>query len=215
MNGAAGRLPIVVLISGQGSNLRVIAEQARAGALPVEIRAVISDRTDAPGLAWAAAAGLATAVVAAREFPEREAFDAALAAEVERHAPGLVVLAGFMRVLGADFVNRYAGRLLNIHPSLLPAFPGLHTHERALAAGCKLAGATVHFVTAELDHGPILAQAAVPVLPEDTPETLSARVLRQEHRLYPMALRWCVEDALELREGIVRHRGGVPQLLTD
>ena len=203
MNGAAGRLPIVVLISGQGSNLRVIAEQARAGALPVEIRAVISDRTDAPGLAWAAAAGLATAVVAAREFPEREAFDAALAAEVERHAPGLVVLAGFMRVLGADFVNRYAGRLLNIHPSLLPKHRGLHTHRRALEAGERVHGASVHFVTPELDGGPVVLQARVPVRDDDDEARLAARVLAQEHIIYPECIGWFAAGRLACRDGRV------------
>ncbi len=206
---------IVILISGRGSNMEAIVEACAREGWPAEVVAVLSNRPEAAGLAWAGARGIATAAVDHRAHAGREAFDAALAAAIDAHRPDWVVLAGFMRILTPGFVARYAGRLLNIHPSLLPAFPGLHTHERALAAGCKLAGATVHFVTAELDHGPILAQAAVPVLPEDTPETLSARVLRQEHRLYPMALRWCVEDALELREGIVRHRGGVPQLLTD
>ncbi len=125
----------------------------------------------------------------------------------------MVALAGFLRILTPGFVARYAGRLLNIHPSLLPAFPGLHTHERALAAGCKLAGATVHIVTAELDFGPIIAQAAVPVLPDDTPATLAARVLAREHLLYPLALRWWIDGALELRDGVVRHRGGAAQML--
>ncbi|HWH73548.1 MAG TPA: phosphoribosylglycinamide formyltransferase [Methylibium sp.] len=206
---------IVILISGRGSNMEAIVQAYAREGWPAEIVAVLSNRPEAGGLAWAGARGIATGAVDHRAHAGREAFDAALAAAIDAHRPDWVVLAGFMRILTPGFVERYAGRLLNIHPSLLPAFPGLHTHERALAAGCKLAGATVHFVTAELDHGPIVAQAMVPVLPEDTPDALAARVLQQEHRLYPMALRWCVEDALELREGVVRHRGGAPQLLTD
>ncbi|HSV71123.1 MAG TPA: phosphoribosylglycinamide formyltransferase [Methylibium sp.] len=204
---------IVILISGRGSNMEAIVEACTREGWPAEVVAVLSNRPEAAGLAWAAARGIATAAVDHRAHGGREPFDAALAAAIDAHRPDLLVLAGFMRILTPGFVEHYAGRLLNIHPSLLPAFPGLHTHERALAAGCKLAGATVHFVTAELDHGPIVAQAMVPVLPEDTPDTLAARVLRQEHRLYPMALRWCVEEALELREGVVRHRGGAPQLM--
>lgn len=204
---------IVILISGRGSNMEAIVEACARERWPAEVVAVLSNRPDAAGLAWAAARGIATASVDHRAHAGREAFDAALAAAIDQHRPDWLVLAGFMRILTPGFVARYEGRLLNIHPSLLPAFPGLHTHERALEAGCKLAGATVHFVTAELDHGPIVAQAAVPVLPDDTPDTLAARVLKQEHRLYPMALRWCVEDAIELRDGVVRHRGGAAQLL--
>ena len=203
MNAAAGRLPIVVLISGNGSNLRAIAEQARAGALPVEIRAVISDRAGAPGLAWAAAAGLETVVVPAREFADREAFDVALAAEVERHAPGLVVLAGFMRVLGAGFVARYAGRLLNIHPSLLPKHRGLHTHRRALEAGDRVHGASVHFVTRELDGGPVVLQVRVPVRDDDDEARLAARVLAEEHRIYPECIGWFATGRLACRDGRV------------
>jgi len=203
MSGAAGRLPIVVLISGHGSNLRAIAEQARAGTLPVEIRAVISDRADAPGLAWAAAAGLGTAVVSARAFPQRADFDAALAVEIERHAPGLVVLAGFMRVLGAEFVDRYAGRLLNIHPSLLPKHRGLHTHRRALEAGDRVHGASVHFVTRELDGGPVVIQARVPVRDDDDEARLAARVLAQEHRIYPECIGWFAAGRLACRDGRV------------
>jgi phosphoribosylglycinamide formyltransferase-1 len=214
MSVAADRLPIVVLISGNGSNLRAIARQAESGALPVEIRAVVSDRADAAGLAWAADHGLHTVVVPARAFQDRADFDAALAAEVERHAPGLVVLAGFMRVLGAGFVDRYAGRLLNIHPSLLPAFPGLHTHRRAIAAGCKCAGATVHFVTTELDHGPIVAQSVVPVLDGDDEDALAERVLATEHVIFPLAVRWFVEGRLALdADGRVRQLDGESQLL--
>ena len=179
----------------------------------IDLRAVVSDRADAPGLAWAAAAGLATVVVSPREFAGRAAFDRGLAAVVDRYQPGLVVLAGFMRILGADFVDRYAGRLLNIHPSLLPAFSGLHTHRRALEAGCKVAGATVHFVTDALDHGPIIVQAAVPVLPGDDEATLAARVLEREHVIYPRAVRWCVEGSLRVDNGIVTHARGEPQYL--
>lgn len=184
---------IVILISGTGSNMAAIvtcAEQEgwarRHGA---RVAAVISNRADAAGLAWAQARGIATAVVDHKAYASREAFDAALAQVVDAHAPALVVLAGFMRILTPGFVQRYAGRMVNIHPSLLPAFPGLDTHQRAIDAGCKLAGATVHEVTPELDHGPILAQAAVPVLPGDTRQTLAARVLSQEHLIYPRAVR--------------------------
>ncbi len=183
---------IVILISGSGSNMAAIVRRAqqanwesRHGA---RVAAVISNKADARGLVFAKAQGLATAVLDHKAYPSREDFDAALMQEIDRHAPALVVLAGFMRILTPGFVQHYAGRLLNIHPSLLPAFPGLHTHERAIEAGCKFAGATVHQVTAELDHGPILAQAVVPVLPDDTPDTLAARVLTQEHRIYPQAV---------------------------
>ncbi len=177
---------IVILISGRGSNL-----QALLGArLPCRIAAVISNRADATGLELAKQRGIATAVISHRDHPDRESFDAALATEIDRHQADLVVLAGFMRILTAGFVHRYAGRLINIHPSLLPAYPGIDTHERALQDGVKIHGCTVHFVTDELDHGPIIIQAAVPVLDGDTPETLAARVLREEHRIYPQAVRW-------------------------
>ena len=187
---------IVILISGAGSNMAAIvraAEREHWAAVPprglgARVAAVISNRPDAAGLALAQAAGIATAVVDHRAHPSREAFDTALAAAIEPHAPTLVVLAGFMRILTPGFVAHYAGRLVNIHPSLLPAFPGLHTHQRAIDEGCKLAGATVHQVTAELDHGHILAQAAVPVLPGDTADALAARVLTQEHIIYPRAV---------------------------
>jgi phosphoribosylglycinamide formyltransferase-1 len=200
---------LVVLISGRGSNMQALVEAK----LPAHVAAVISNRGDAAGLRYATERGIATAVVDHRRYPSREAFDAALAAAIDAHAPDLVVLAGFMRVLTPAFVERYAGRLLNIHPSLLPAFPGLDTHVRALAAGVKIHGATVHFVTAALDHGPIVVQAAVPVLPSDDAETLAARVLEQEHRIYPLAVRWFLAGALELREGVVRVRGGAAQLV--
>lgn len=204
---------IVILISGRGSNMVSLVEACEREGWEARIAAVVSNRPEAGGLAWAAGRGIVTAVVDHRLHGGRDSFDAALAAAIDVHAPDLVVLAGFMRILTPAFVARFEGRLLNIHPSLLPAFPGLHTHERALQAGCKLAGATVHFVTAELDHGPIVAQAVVPVIPGDTPDTLAARVLAREHLLYPLAVRWWVEGALEIDQGIVRHRTGAPQLL--
>ncbi|HMT64878.1 MAG TPA: phosphoribosylglycinamide formyltransferase [Ottowia sp.] len=183
---------IVILISGTGSNMAALVRAAEredwAGRLDARIAAVISNRPGARGLQTARDAGIATAVVDHQAFDGREAFDAALMAEIDRHAPSLVLLAGFMRILTPGFVAHYAGRLINIHPSLLPAFPGLHTHQRALDEGCKLAGATVHHVTAELDHGRILEQAAVPVLPGDSADTLAARVLTQEHLIYPRAV---------------------------
>jgi phosphoribosylglycinamide formyltransferase-1 len=183
---------IVILISGGGSNMAAIVGAARtrdwAGRLDARIAAVLSNRADAGGLAFAREQGIATAVVDHKAYPSREAFDAALAGQVDVHQPTLVVLAGFMRILTPGFVARYAGRLVNIHPSLLPAFPGLHTHRRAIEAGCKVAGASVHLVTAELDHGPILDQAVVPLLPDDTEQSLAERVLTQEHLIYPRAI---------------------------
>ena len=183
---------IVILISGSGSNMAAIVRRAQterwADRQGVQVAAVISNKADAKGFVFAREQGIATAVLDHKAYPSREAFDAALVQEIDRFDPALVVLAGFMRILTPGFVAHYAGRLLNIHPSLLPAFPGLHTHERAIEAGCKFAGATVHEVTAELDHGPILAQAVVPVLPDDTADTLAARVLTQEHRIYPQAV---------------------------
>ncbi len=183
---------IVILISGSGSNMAAIvraAEQERwATRLNARVAAVLSNRADAKGLLFAKEQGIATGVLDHKAFASRDAFDAALRQEIDRFSPDLVVLAGFMRILTAGFVAHYAGKLLNIHPSLLPAFPGLHTHQRAIDAGCRFAGATVHQVTAELDHGEILAQAVVPVLPDDTAETLAARVLTQEHLIYPRAL---------------------------
>lgn len=177
------------------------------------VGAVISNRADAAGLALAAARGIPTAVVEHRSYGSREAFDAALAAEVERYQPRAVALGGFMRVLTPAFVARFRGRLLNIHPSLLPAFPGLHTHERALAAGVKLHGCTVHFVSEELDHGPIVAQAAVPVRAGDDAATLAARVLVQEHVVYPRAVRWLLDGKLELKNGVVHVKGTDAQAL--
>jgi phosphoribosylglycinamide formyltransferase-1 len=204
---------IVILISGRGSNLRSIVEACRAEAWPARVVAVISNRADAAGLEYAAREGIATEVVDHHAFAERAAFDAALAQAVDRHAPDVVALAGFMRILGAAFVARYAGRIVNVHPSLLPAFTGLDTHRRAIEAGCKLAGATVHFVTPALDHGPIIAQAVVPVLAGDDVAALAARVLAREHVLYPRALRWLVEDALRVERGIVTQTRGESQLL--
>jgi phosphoribosylglycinamide formyltransferase-1 len=198
---------VVVLISGRGSNMSALIE---AG-LPVG--AVISNRADAAGLAVAAARGIPTKVVDHRSYPSREAFDAALAAEVERSSPRAVALAGFMRVLTPAFVARFRGRLLNIHPSLLPAFPGLHTHERALAAGVKLHGCTVHLVSEELDHGPIVAQAAVRVHAGDDPASLAARVLAQEHVIYPRAVRWLLDGKLDLKDGVVQVKGNDAQAL--
>ncbi len=204
---------IVILVSGRGSNADAIVQACAAEAWPARVVALVSNRPGAAALQAAAGQGIATAVVDHTCFDGREAFDAALARVIDGFAPTLVVLAGFMRILTDGFVAHYAGRLLNIHPSLLPAFPGLHTHRRALEAGCKLAGATVHFVTPALDHGPIVAQAAVPVRPGDTPETLSARVLQAEHRLYPLAVRWFVEGRLRIDGGVVHHADGAPQLL--
>jgi phosphoribosylglycinamide formyltransferase-1 len=184
----------VVLISGRGSNMEALL---RAG-LPIDFVAVISNTPDAQGLAIARSLGATSAVVDHRAFPDRASFDAALAAEIDCHAPDLVILAGFMRVLTEGFVRRYSGRMINIHPALLPAFPGLHTHRKALAAGVKLHGCTVHFVTPEVDVGPIIVQAAVPVLPDDTESSLAARVLAQEHRIYPMALNWIAQGRVSL-----------------
>ena len=194
---------IVVLISGRGSNMEAVVRAK----LPAEIAAVISNRADAAGLGFAAQAGVSTQVADEREFSSREAFEGALAKAIDMHSPDLVALAGFMRVLGADFVRRYSGRMLNIHPSLLPAFPGLHTHRRALQEGVKLHGCTVHFVTPQVDHGPIVAQAAVPVRVGDNEAMLAARVLRQEHRIYPLAIRWFVEGRLVVDNGLVRVNG--------
>ena len=202
---------IVILISGRGSNMEALVRACAAQAWPARIEAVLSNRPDAPGLAFASRAGIATAVVDHRAHGSREAFDAALEQAVQAFRPDLVVLAGFMRVLGPAFVARFEGRLLNVHPSLLPAFPGLHTHRRALEAGCHVTGATVHLVTAELDCGPIVIQSAVPVRPGDDEQALAQRVLATEHVIYPLAVRWFVEGALDVSGGRVRHRAGEPQ----
>lgn len=204
---------IVILVSGRGSNLASILSTAAEEAWPAKVVAVICNRPDAPALALAAIQGIPTAVVDHTAFADRAAFDAALADRIDAHAPDWLVLAGFMRILTPEFVRRYEGRMVNIHPSLLPAFTGLHTHRRAIEAGCKLAGATVHFVTAELDHGPIVAQAVVRVMPGDDEASLGARVLAAEHRLYPRALRWCVEGRVEQVGGVVRQLDGEAQLI--
>ena len=200
-------MALVVLISGRGSNMRALVE---AG-LPVT--AVISNAADAQGLEFARARGIATRVVEHRKFASRDAFDDALAREIDAFQPRLVALAGFMRVLGVAFVKRYEGRLLNIHPALLPSFPGLDTHARALAAGVKVHGCTVHFVTAEVDHGPIVIQAAVRVLAGDTGDALAARVLAQEHIIYPRAVRWFLDGRLLLQNGVVTVKGNDAQLV--
>ena len=186
---------IVILISGRGSNMEAIVRAQIPG---LRVAAVISNKADAAGLAFAAERGIATAVVAHRDFASRDAFDAALRQAIDGFAPDAVILAGFMRVLGEDFVTHYHGRLINIHPSLLPAFAGLHTHRRALAEGVRVHGATVHFVTPTLDSGPIIVQAVVPVLADDDEERLAARVLAQEHRIFPQALRWWAADRMRL-----------------
>ncbi len=192
---------IVILISGRGSNLQALLEAK----LPCRIAAVISNRADAEGLEIARAHGIPTAVLSHRDYPDRESFDAALAARIDEYQPNFVVLAGFMRILTGGFVDRYYGRLINIHPSLLPAYGGLDTHARALQDGVKIHGCTVHFVTSDLDHGPIIIQAAVPVMHSDTEQTLAARVLHEEHRIYPQALRWLCCGQIELsEEGKVR-----------
>ena len=194
---------VVVLLSGRGSNFRAIAEAQ----LPIELAAVISNRPQAAGLDYARERGIPAVALDHTEYPDREAFDALLAEEIERHRPDLVVLAGYLRILSPAFIARFEGRLLNIHPSLLPMFPGLKTHERALAEGVKVHGCTVHFVTADLDHGPIVIQAAVPVRADDTPDALAARVLQQEHRIYPQAIRWFAEGRLEIHHGRVNLKG--------
>ncbi len=195
---------IVILISGRGSNLEALIAARDAGRLPVNIAAVISNRPDAQGLETAARAGIVAHYIDHKAFAERDRFDAALAECIDGFAPDLVVLAGFMRILSDGFVRHYSGRLMNIHPSLLPCFPGLHTHRQALREGVRIHGCTVHFVTPALDHGPIIVQAAVPVLDGDDEATLAARVLVQEHRIYPQAVRWFVEDRLRLDDGRVR-----------
>lgn len=204
---------IVILISGRGSNMEAIVDACAAERWPATVAAVISNRPEARGLQFAASRGIAVEAVDHKQHETREAFDAELARVIDKYTPDLVVLAGFMRILTARFVEHYAGRMINIHPSLLPAFPGLHTHRRAIEAGCKLAGATVHYVTTELDHGPIVIQAVEPVRPDDTEDTLSQRILTKEHVIYPRAVRWIVSGELEVRDGIVTHRAGESQLL--
>jgi phosphoribosylglycinamide formyltransferase-1 len=204
---------IVILLSGRGSNMQAIHARCVQQGWPAQVVAVLSNRADAGGLAYARSHGIATSVVDHCTFANREAFDAALADAVDAHAPDLLVLGGFMRILGAAFVRRYEGRFLNVHPSLLPAFPGLHTHRRALEAGCKAAGATVHFVTPELDHGPIVMQSVVPVRSDDDEHSLARRVLATEHVIYPQAVRWFVEGRLAIDGGRVRQLDGASQLM--
>ena len=200
-------MSVVVLISGRGSNLEALLRAA------IPVSAVISNVAGAGGLAIASARAITAIVVRHGDFPSREAFEAALAVQIDRFAPRLVVYAGFMRIVTAGLVGRYAGRILNVHPSLLPAFTGLHTHERALAAGVKVHGCTVHVVTPELDAGPIVIQAAVPVRAGDTAETLAARGLRQEHVVYPRAVRWFLEGRLVIENGLVRVKGNDAQFI--
>ena len=187
---------IVILISGQGSNMQALLEAN----LPCRVAAIISNRADAQGLEIARMRGIKTEVLSHKDYADRAAFDAALASIIDQYSPDLIVLAGFMRILTAGFVARYKGKLINIHPSLLPAYPGIDTHERALQDGVKIHGCTVHFVTPDLDHGPIIIQAAVPVLRDDTAQSLSARVLYEEHRIYPQAVRWLCRNQVWLDE---------------
>jgi phosphoribosylglycinamide formyltransferase-1 len=194
---------IVILISGRGSNMQAVVEAAIKQSWPVNIAAVISNRADAEGLKFARSHHIPAEVLPNKEFASRELFDAALREMVDQYSPDLVILAGFMRILTSDFVSHYAGRIVNIHPSLLPSFPGLATHQQALEAGVKVHGATVHFVTPELDHGPIIAQVAIPVLPDDTESSLAERVLVQEHVIYPEAIRWFIEGRLRIENGRV------------
>jgi len=204
---------IVILISGRGSNMEAIVRACASEGWNARVAAVVSNRPDAAGLEFAKARGIATVVVDHKGFAQRDEFDAELARVVEGFSPDVLALAGFMRILSPGFVARFEGRMVNIHPSLLPSFTGLHTHRRAIEAGCKLAGTTVHFVTSELDHGPIIAQAIVPILPGDTEDTLSARVLGREHAIYPRAIRWLVEGHLRMENGVVTHTLGESQLL--
>lgn len=191
---------IVILISGRGSNMRALLEADYPTVASVQFVCVISNKADAPGLQTAAAHGVRTEVLDHRSFPDRASFDQALSARIDAHAPDIVILAGFMRVLTEDFVRHYENRLINVHPALLPAFPGLDTHARAIAAGVKLHGCTVHFVTPEVDAGPIIAQAAVPVLADDTPHSLAARVLIQEHRIFPLVVLWLAQGRVRMRD---------------
>jgi phosphoribosylglycinamide formyltransferase-1 len=204
---------LVILISGRGSNMEAIVRACASEGWPARVAAVIANRPDAAGLAFAASHGIATAVVDHRQFPDRDSFDAALAEQIDAFTPDLVVLAGFMRVLTPRFVDHYSGRMLNVHPSLLPSFPGLKTHQQALDAGVRLHGASVHFVTSKLDHGPIVLQSAVPVEADDTAETLAARVLVTEHIIYPRAVRWFVEGRLALDGSRVTLTPSEPQWL--
>lgn len=203
---------IVILVSGRGSNMTAVVRACQAQAWPAVVSAVISNRPSAAALPAAQALGIATQVVDHTAHPDRAGFDAALAQAIDAHAPHWVLLAGFMRILTDDFVQRYEGRMVNVHPSLLPAFPGLHTHRRAIEAGCKVAGATVHFVTPQLDHGPVIAQAVVPVLQSDTEASLAERVLAREHLMLPQVMQWLVRGELQREGARVLHRHGASQL---
>ena len=204
------KLKVGILISGRGSNMAALIDAARAPDYPAEIAVVVSNVASAAGLKTAQEAGVPTAVVPHKEFPDRESFDRVVSAELEKHGVRLVALAGFMRIQSPWFPTHWKDRIVNIHPSLLPSFPGLRVQQQAIDAGSRISGCTVHFVTADLDAGPIIAQAAVPVLPEDTADTLAARILRQEHRLYPMAVRWFAEGRLSVAGSRVAV-AGVPQ----
>jgi phosphoribosylglycinamide formyltransferase-1 len=201
------KLKVGVLISGRGSNMAALIEAAKAADYPAEIALVVSNVAEAPGVAIAGRAGIATRIVSHRGQPDRETFDRAISAELERHGVELVALAGFMRIFSPWFPERWKHRLINIHPSLLPAFKGLHVQQQAIDAGVRVSGCTVHWVTADLDGGPIIAQAAVPVLAEDTADGLAARILRQEHRLYPLVVRWIAEGRVTTQDGCVRVAG--------
>jgi phosphoribosylglycinamide formyltransferase-1 len=199
---AGSRLKLVVLISGRGSNLRSIIEAIRSGTLAATIAAVISDKPEAPGLRFASDAGIPQIVIDRRNYPDRGTFEKALSAAIDATGAELIVLAGFMRILGSEFVRAYEGRMINIHPSLLPAFPGLDTHRRALEAKVAEHGASIHLVTPEVDGGPVILQARVPVLPGDDPDSLAARVLAEEHRIYPLVIGWIADGRLTVRDGV-------------
>ncbi|MBN9245878.1 MAG: phosphoribosylglycinamide formyltransferase [Hyphomicrobium sp.] len=206
-----------ILISGRGSNMQSLVEAARAADYPAEIVLVASNRPEAPGIGWAEKQGLTTAIIDHKQFSSREAFEAQLQTALDAHGVELIALAGFMRLMTPAFVERWRDRMINIHPSLLPSFKGLHTHERALEAGVKIAGCTVHFVRPEMDDGPIIAQAAVPVLPSDSPDTLAARVLAAEHRVYPAALRLVAAGGIQTRDQkvtIIQHSGETDSLFS-
>lgn len=204
------KLKVGILISGRGSNMAALIDAAREPAYPAEITCVVSNVASAAGLETARKAGIAAVAIPHKDFPDRESFDRAVSAELEKHDAGLVALAGFMRIQSPWFPQHWAGRIINIHPSLLPAFKGLHVQQQAIDAGARVSGCTVHFVTPELDSGPIIAQAAVPVLAGDTADSLATRILRQEHRLYPLVVRWFAEGRVRLAGGKVEV-DGVPQ----
>ena len=203
----------VILISGQGSNMQAIVQACQSGICAADVVAVIASRSETAGLSWAKDQGIETVGLAHTAFPSRDAFDAALAESIDRFSPDCILLAGFMRVLTPAFVERYAGRLINIHPSILPAFPGLHTHAQALATGVQVHGCTVHFVTPVLDHGPVIAQGVVPVLANDTPETLANRVLGMEHIIYPQVACWLAQGRVRLTNDQRVQVDGIPTRL--